>query len=227
MTQQLLTEEQTVLDLVREYIEEHQHFNASAIIPFISSRFAKTSTNISVQGIKTILQSLVKKNLIIDGSRLTRENVLLNQNRKEIYNFILKYPGVYFYKIVKKLKMNIPVVGWHINILLKFNFIQKKKINDQEVYFGAEEKQELDEEVHFIRKEKSKKIIKYFLIDNDGVTKTRISKELNMHYSTINNYFDKLEKICLLVKKKLPNHTIFFLDEDIWYEKYNQYYESY
>ena len=60
MTHQLLMEEQMVLDLVQEYIEEHQLFNASAIIPFISSRFAKTSINISDQGIKSILQSLVK-----------------------------------------------------------------------------------------------------------------------------------------------------------------------
>ena len=212
-----------VLDLVQEYIEEHQFFNASAIIPFISSRFAKTSINISDQGIKSILQSLVKKNLIVDGSRLTRDRVLTNKNRKKIYDYILNNPGTYFYEIVKKTKLNIPVVEWHINILLNFNFIIKRKIGNQEVYFEIKYNQELDETVHFIRKDKSKKIIKFFLYDNDGITKTRISKELKMHYNTINKYFEKLERMRILNKKKLSNMTIFFLNKDLWYEKYAQY----
>jgi len=225
MTQQLLTEEQMVLDLVQEYIEEHQFFNANAIIPFISSRFAKSSINISDQGIKSILQSLVKKNLIMEGSRLTREKVLKNQNRKKIHDYIFYNPGAYFYEIVKKTKLNIPVVEWHINILLNFNFIIKRKIGNQEVYFEAGNEQELDETVHFIKKDKSKKIIKYFLYDNDdGITKTRISKELKMHYNTINKYFEKLERMCILHKKKLSNMTIFFLNKDLWHEKYAIFY---
>lgn len=220
MSRQLLTEEQLVLDLVQEYIEEHQFFNASAIIPFISSRFAKTSINISIHGIKSILQSLVKKNLVIDGSRLTREHVLLNENRKKIYDYILNNPGDYFYRIVKKTNLNIPVVEWHMNILLKFNFITKRSIKNQEVYFESGNELELDETIHFIKKDKSKKIIKYFLHDNDGITKTRISKELNMHYNTINKYFEKLERMSILNKKKLPKMTIFFLNRDLWHEKY-------
>jgi len=221
MSRQLLMEEQMVLELVQEYIKEHQHFNADAIIPFISSRFAKNSTNISVQGIRSILQSLVKKNLIIDGSKLTREAVLLNENRKKIYDYILDNPGVYFFKIVKKLKLNISVVGWHVNILLKFNYIKKRKINNQEIYYSVSGKDKLIETVHFLRKEKSKKIINYLMVDNDGVTKTRFSRELKMHSNTINNYVDKLEKYGVLMKKKLSNKTIYFLNEEIWYEKYS------
>ena len=224
MSRQLLTEEQVVLDLVQEYIEEHQFFNANTIIPFISSRFAKASINISVHGIKSILQSLVKKNLVIDGSRLTREKVLLNENRKKIYDHILHHPGDYIYRIAKKTKLSITVVEWHIDILLKFNFITRRKIKNQEVYYEEGNEQELNETIHFIKKDKSKKIIKYFLHDNDGVTKTRISKELNMHYNTINKYFDKLERMSILQKKKLANMTIFFLNMDLWLEKYDNFY---
>ena len=224
MARQLLMEEQIVLDLVQEYIEEHQFFNASAIIPFISSRFAKTSINISVHGIKSILQSLVKKNLVIDGSRLTRKKVLLNDNRKKIHDHISHHPGDYIYRIAKKTKLSITVVEWHVDILLKFNFITRRKIKNQEVYYEVGNEQELNETIHFIKKDKIKKIIKYFLQDDDGVTKTRISKELSMHYNTINKYFEKLEKMSILHKKKLANMTIFFLNKDLWHEKYAIYY---
>ena len=202
MSRQLVMEEQMVLELVQEYIKEHQHFKADTIIPFISSRFAKTSTNISIQGIRSILQSLVKKNLIIDGSSLTREAVLLNDNRKMIYEYISHNPGVYFFKIVKKLNLNISVVGWHVNILMRFEFIKKKKINKQEIYYVVGGKDKLNETVHFLRKEKSRKIINYLMIDNDGMTKTRFSRELKMHSNTINHYVDKLDKIGVLIKKK-------------------------
>ena len=224
MSRLSLAEEEMVLELVREYIEQHQFFNFNKIIPFISSRFAKASTNISSQGIKTILKSLVKQNHIIDGSSLTRDSVLLNENRKRIYDYISRNSGKYFYKIVKKTKLNNPVVEWHLNILLKFNFIKKTNIEDQEVYFKAEIDQELDKTVFFIKRERIEKIIRYFLHDNEGITKTRISKELKMHYMTIDKYFEKLERLYILKKKKLSNKTIFFLNEDLWQEKYAIYY---
>ena len=225
MSRQLLTEEQIVLDLVKEYIEEHQFFNASAVIPYIISRFAKTSINISIEGIRTILKSLIKKNLIFDGSKLTREQVLLNENRKKIYDFILHNPGEYSYKIVKKTNLNIPVVEWHLNVLLKFNFITKVKIKNKEVYIRAGYEQELDETAHFINKDKIKKIIRYFLLDNEGHTKTRIAKKLNMHYYTINKYFEKLEQMGILNKKKLPKMTIFFLNKDFWHNEHAIHYK--
>ena len=226
MSGQSLTEEQMVLEMVREYIEEHQFFNFNKIISYISSRFAKASTNISIQGIVTILKSLVKQNHIIDGSCLTRDSVLLNENRKVIYNYISRNPGKYYYKIVKKTKFHNSVVEWHLDVLLKFNFIKKINIEDQEVYFKAEIDQEFDKTVYFIKRERIEKIIRYFLFDNNGITKTRISKELNMHYMTIDKYFQKLERLSILKKKKLSNKTIFFLNMDLWHEKYAIFYNN-
>ena len=223
MTQQLLMEERMVLDLVQEYIEDHQLFNANAIIPFISSRFARSSINISNQGIKSILQSLVRKNFIIEGSSLTREDVLNNENRKLIYDYILRNPGDYFYRIVKKTKLNIPVVEWHLKMLIKFNFIKKRKISNQEVYFRAGKEDEVDEIIHFIRKDISKKIINFFLNDNAGLTKTQSVKLLKIHYNTINKYFNKLERMRILNSIKLSNMTIFFLNKELWIEKYAQF----
>ena len=224
MVRQLLTEEQIVMELVREYIEEHQFFDFNSIIPFISSRFAKDSTNISIQGIKSILRSLVKNNHIVDGSSLTRDSVLLNENRKVIYDYISRNPGEYFFKIVKKTKLNNTVILWHLNVLLKFNLIKKVNIEGQEVYFKTDKVKEIDEIVYFIKRERIKKIINYFLHQNDGVTKTRIAKDLKMHYSTIEKYFQKLERLKILKKKKLSNMTIFFLNKELWYEKYDTFY---
>lgn len=213
LSPQLLMEEQMVLDLVQEYIEQNRYFKANEIVSFISSRFAKNSTNINVKGIKSILHSLVKKNMIIDGSKLTRETVLSNRNRKRINEYIMQNPGVYFFKIAKALKLNNPVVEWHLNVLLNFQCIRKDKINGQEIYFTTNEDQELDEVIHLVRKEKSKKIIESFLNDNEGITKTRLSKELGMHPKTIKKYIERLEKLGILEKKKTTNKTLYFLQE--------------
>ncbi len=221
MSRTLLTEEKTVLKLVQEYIKENRYFKADEIVSYINSRFAKGSTNINDVGIKNILQSLVKKNLIVDGSKLTREDVLLNENRRKIYEYISLNPGTYFSKIFKELNLNIPVVGWHINILNKFGYIRKKKISNHEVYFASSENQDLDEAIHLVGKEKGQKIVEYFLQYNEGVTQTQLCRKLGMHSNTITKYVRKLEKSGLLIKKKLSNKKLYFLDEELWFAKFN------
>ena len=125
-------------------MDKNRFFSANDIVPFISSRFAKSDINININGIRTILKSLVEKNFIVEGSKLTRNEILTNINRKKIYEYIQKNPGSHFNKIVSNLNLNIPVVAWHLNILIKFNFISKEEIDNSDVYFDLN----IDREIH-------------------------------------------------------------------------------
>ena len=125
----LSDDEKTVLTVVQEYLNKNRDFNLGKVIPFINSRFKFSSVNISFNGIKENLRSLVKKNLIIEGSKLTRQDVLRNPNRNEIYYFIKKNLGVYFNIIANKLNIRKQSLKWHLEVLLKFKFIRKQKNN--------------------------------------------------------------------------------------------------
>ncbi|MFW9987278.1 MAG: hypothetical protein ACFFC3_01330, partial [Candidatus Odinarchaeota archaeon] len=132
---ELLEQEKLVLDVVKEYLNKNRYFNINEIIPFIIARFRTASRNINISGIEEILRSLVRKKIIVEGSKLSREDILKNQKRKLIYEFIVSNPGVYFNIMIRELKISNHVVVWHLKILLKFNFIKTVRIENHDIYF--------------------------------------------------------------------------------------------
>ena len=217
-----LENEKLVLDVIQDYLDKNRYFNSEKIIPFISSRFAKTDININDDGIKAVLKSLVKKNLIVERSKLTKDDILINSNRKDIYVHIKKNPGIYFNKIVNKLGLTIPVVEWHLDILLKFNFIRKEKIDNFDAYFEISMDDKNLQLIHLISRDKCKEIIEFFANNNEGYTKNQVYTELGMHPNTIKKYIDKFYEFDLLYKKVSRNKNLYFLNEDYYFKLKNR-----
>lgn len=215
MTFEILKHERLVLDIVQEYLNQNKYFNMKKVLPFISSKLKKESIDLNARAIERILSSLVKKKLIVEGTNLTRMDLLKNRKRFEIYQFILKNPGVYFNKIVRKLKINKPVVVWHINMLLRFEFIKKEEFENHEIFFDSKLDSVDKKFSYFISKEKSKKIIEYLKINNFGITKTHLSMDLGIHHNTISKYLENLEELNLIIKKKTSKKTLYFLNDDL------------
>ena len=210
-----ISEEQIlVLNIIQEYLNKNRTFNKIEIVPFINAKIAKKKINISYNGICEILKSLVEKNIIVEGSKLIKYDILSNLSRKKIYEFITKNPGVHFNKLVKSLNISVFSVEWHLNILLKFNLIRKVKIENFDAYFDSKLPSKNDEILHIISREKCKEIIQYIVKqNNEGYSKNYLSKELKIHFNTISKYIEKLEEFGLLLKKELPNMTLYFLNE--------------
>ncbi|TET61065.1 MAG: HTH domain-containing protein [Promethearchaeota archaeon] len=221
MAEIIASNEQTVLEIINEYLDKNRFFSVYDILPFISSRFAKSGINININGIRTILKSLVEKNFIVEGSKLTRNEILSNFNRKKIYEYIQKNPGAHFYNIVSNLDLNIPVVEWHLNILIKFMYISKEKIENRGAYFDVNVKSEDRMIIYLISKDKCKQIIDFLKENQEGITRSQISEQLNMHSTTVTKYTDKLHENRILTKKSLPNKTLYFLNNEN-YEKLSQ-----
>ncbi len=213
MAIKLTNQEKIVLNVVQEYLDKNRQFNMKKILPFINSRFRMASIDISNYGIETILRSLVQKDLLVEGSKLTHEDILFNLKRADIYNFIQKYPGVYFNKIIKELKLSNHIVVWHLNMLLKFNFIKKGLFDKHEIYFDSNLEFENVKIIYITSREKSKKIIEYLINNDIGVTKTQLSKKLGMHPNTIKKYLNFLEEFNVIFKEKLSKKTLYFLNE--------------
>ncbi|MFX1363851.1 MAG: hypothetical protein ACFFCE_14280 [Promethearchaeota archaeon] len=211
---ELLEEEKLVFDVVKEYLNKNRYFNVNEIIPFIIARFRSTSKNINISGIEEILKSLVNKNILVEGSKLSIDDILKNQKRKLIYDFIIYNPGVYFSRIVRELKLSNHVVVWHLNILLKFNFIKKEKIEHHDIYFDSKYNLK-DKKIRYLTsKEKSRKIIDYLRKFDYGITKTQLSKDLKMHISTITKYIEMFIQLHIIFEKRVSKRSLYFLSED-------------
>ncbi|MBY9019851.1 MAG: hypothetical protein KGD67_02255 [Candidatus Lokiarchaeota archaeon] len=213
MSTDLFDQEKVILSFVHDYLNKNRQFTFEDILPYINSRVRLGSININNEGIKTILHSLINKRILVEGSKLYKSEILENQKRKNIYEFISENPGTYFNRILHELNYSNHIVVWHLSILLKFDFIHKEILENHEIYFDA--KKEFQEVIstYFTSKEKSKKIINFMKDTDIGITKTHLSQELNMHINTLDKYLSLLVKYKVLVKKRIDNNNMYFLSE--------------
>jgi len=213
MAIELIEEEKVILNIVHEYLDKNRQFTFEEILPYINSRIRLSSSNISNEGVRKILKSLTNKKLIVEGSKLTKNDILNNKKRKEIYQFINENPGTYFNRIVHGLNYSNHIVVWHLNMLLKFNFITKEILENHDIYFNASTEFKDIRSKYFTTKKKSQKIINFMKRDNLGITKTSLSHELKMHMNTLTKYLNLLEKYEVIVKKRIDNKNLYFLNE--------------
>ncbi|MFX1390574.1 MAG: hypothetical protein ACFE9Z_10960 [Promethearchaeota archaeon] len=198
---ELSKRETIVYDLIQEYLCKNRVFDKNHVISFIKSR-SNMNGDLNKNGISIIIDNLLKKNIILEGSKLTRKTVLLNSNRTKIFNLIKQNPGIYKYKIAKALNLCLYVVNWHLSKLLAFNLIREHKNNNQICYFNSLHNEENDQLFQTINKVKCRKIIDFLFENEDSYTKNQISNHLNMHFNTLTKYINKMDKYNLLIREE-------------------------
>ncbi len=106
--------ESTVLKIVKEYLEKKTFFSIIDMIEYISYRVKKTDLNRNK--IEQIIKNLIKKRIIIPGTKLMKNNIIENPKRNEIYNFIKKNPSN-INEIMKALNTGSNQALWHLSCL--------------------------------------------------------------------------------------------------------------
>jgi predicted transcriptional regulator len=205
-----IEEEEIVFKAVQDYLNENKILDRENVINHIKSYFSKVSINISENGIRKHLESLIKKKRLVEGSKLTQDNILKSSKRKKVYNYILKNPGTYFFKIVKEVNMSQQNVYWHVNMLLKFNLIRTGNVDNHEIYCEADMKEDEAKKAYFLQNTESKKILDYLKKTSSAFKKTELSEELNMDPKTVAKYLNILEKFNLVKKEKYSEKEILY-----------------
>ena len=208
---EIYDQEAVVLKIVQEYLSKNRFLEIEKIIPFINSRLIKDSNGLNSSGIYNVLNNLVKKHVIVNGSKYTREELLINENRVSVYETIVSNPGIHFMRLVTILAMSKYLAKWHLNMLLKFNLIKKKNVENREIYFTSNLDPHKAEILHFISREKTQKIIE-FLNNNSNreyYSKHQLIKNLRMHYNTLTKYLEKLEEYGYIFSLQLSNKKVY------------------
>ncbi len=208
----LTHQENLILNIVQQHLEKKREFNMKKLLSLIQIRFRLSNINVNKNGIQNILRSLIKKNFVVEGSKLVKTNILNNQKRRIIFKYITNHPGTYFLEIVKDLNLNFNVVIWHLNILEKFTLVKRKQIENRYIYFNNQIDFKQVKQIHFLERNKTIKIINFLKQNNNGITKTKLAEYLNMHYNTIKKYIDKMEQYDLLNKKYESNKLLYLLN---------------
>lgn len=201
-----------VFKLIQEFLNDNRIFNKEKVLSYVKSR-SRINGNLNTNGINVTLENLLKKNIILEGSKLTRRSILLNANREKICDLIKQYPGIYMNKISKTLNLCPYVVKWHLSKLLTFNLIRERNMNAHTVYYESTLSTENDIIFHTIYREKCRRIIEFLKSNRNGCTKNQISKALNMHFNTVTKYINEIDKFNLLVRWKESNKGLITLNE--------------
>jgi len=172
-------------------------------------RRAKRELKIPREGLLTIIQYLVNKKIIIDGSKFTIDTILDNEIRNLLYFFIQENIGLHFSaikrNIAKFLKGNQIGVGqliWHLEMLLKFNLIKSFALGNHTIFITVETDEVIAKIYYLARNTVRNKILRY-LIENERATRPVISEKINE--SRENVYYHAkilIENDCIISKNK-------------------------
>ena len=199
-----------VLELVKEYLTKKTFFSIREIISYINNR-VRYNPNLNENRIELILKDLIKKRVIIPGTRLMKNNIIEHPKRNEIYNYIKKNPSN-INEIMRALNMGSNQALWHLSCLEKFLFVRSKQINNHRIFFKFDSNPELDVLYYYLKKKIVQKIINFMKKENKTLKITEIANSLNKNHSTIKKYLDILTDLKLIKIEKIKNRSVFQLD---------------
>ncbi|WP_455393213.1 winged helix-turn-helix transcriptional regulator [[Eubacterium] cellulosolvens] len=125
--------------------------------------------------------------------KVTGETILMNPQRQLILQYLSKYPCNHMNGIVRDLGLSYPTVKWHIDLLVKQEFISYKNVGNKNVYFPYNMIADKDIELFtFLNKDKARALF-LTLIKKSGLTQKEICKLSQMSNRTVISYLNDLE----------------------------------
>lgn len=182
---------QQVLDIAERILSENRALDAKLLY-----YEARRRLGIDRKILLAIIKSLLEKKILVEGSKLTREIVLSNVHRKNIYNFIKTHVGSNFSMIREAYKGTTGSSGqliWHLQMLLKFDYVKKVKFKKYTILLPIEIGEEMGI-YHFLLRDELNKNIINLLIEEETIRKSDIHRFLDESrekiYYRINNLID-------------------------------------
>jgi len=172
---------QQVIQIALELTKEHKLINTELLY-----NRAKRELKIPRQGLNSIIQMLLNRKFLVDGSKFTKETILKNKIRYYIYWLIKTNIGAHFSFLKKKVsqqkesEIGVGHLIWHLEKLIKFNFIKKVKVKNCTMFLPVEIS---DEEgiLYFIMRDDLNRQIVEILLEHEAINKADIYRDLNIN----------------------------------------------
>ncbi|UCH72064.1 MAG: hypothetical protein JSW62_00505, partial [Thermoplasmatales archaeon] len=96
---------------------------------------------------------------------MKKGDILELETRREIYNFILKYPGLHLRKLCGEMNTPKTTMKYHLNYLKKHSFVIEKVEGRYTRYYVTNNISNIDKKlINIIRQRAPREIILYLLI---------------------------------------------------------------
>lgn len=205
--------EEIILELVEEYLDKKPYFSIKDISTYIANR-TRNNPDINQRGIEKVIKSLVKKHIIIPGTKLMRKDMIENETRNEILEYIITKPGININTIMNDLGVGSNQALWHLSCLEKFQCIRSKKYGNQKVFFPFEFASDLEDLFYYFGLDIVKDILNYLKRENEPTNVSSIVDGLGSHHYTISKYLKILNELELIIIEKQGSRKKYLLDEE-------------
>ena len=146
------------------------------------------------------------------GGKLDGVDVLLNDRRRKIYEYIISNPGAYFREIMRAHGLGPNSAKYHLDTLEDHGYVHSGRCGRYLTYFSKGSKVDKNQtELHITLQNKNAQKILEIVVSNPGITPMEIQEKTELHRNTVNYNLNKLIKIGLLekIRQKGRSHLIY------------------
>lgn len=181
-----------VIEIAEEIMDKNQVLNIETLY-----NISKKELKIPRNGLLFIIQFLINKKILIEGSKFSKKTLLSNPIRYAIYRYIDLNPGVHFSELRKKSISGEHISSgqliWHLGMLIKFNFVKKIKVGNYSVFIQHEMNEE-NGKIFFLMRDRIIYKLLTLLIERGVLVKSEIYRLIDEKrekvYYRINSLMD-------------------------------------
>ncbi|MBD3342739.1 MAG: hypothetical protein GF353_26820 [Candidatus Lokiarchaeota archaeon] len=200
MSKKLLNKEELeIFEITKEYLQKQPISRIVELVRFIDNRL-KFNPNFNRNKVEKIVKSLIKKNIILIGTTLTKDDILSVQTRKIIFEHVKQNPGININEIKNEFNLGSNQVLWHLKMLEDFQYIKTVKIGNQKALFDVNFNDDRCHITFHLRNDKIQDIVNLLRSSNEPLRPTNISDTLSIHYNTTKKYLNILLEFQIIVK---------------------------
>ena len=137
---------------------------------------------------------------------MNSDNILDLENRRLIYQLVVKYAGCHYRDIERMSKLSAGVAKYHLSFLLKHKLIRIKKVGNTVTYFPMMVDQFNDKILALLRQRSIRIILLSIIVDKD-VSHEEIVKLVGVSPSTVSWHLKKLEDEAIIKKETQHKKT--------------------
>jgi len=167
----------------------------------------------STEEISKAINFLILKKYIIFGTKVTRNQVLLNGKRYRIHLYILNNPGCSLAELKKFINLKGSLINWHLSVLEKFNFIFRRKFLKDLRFFSIDFNESLVTPWLILKEPNSFKIFE-ILLQYPILELQQLKTFTFLELDTIDYHLKKLIEIHIVRIEKIHDYNFYTLNPE-------------
>lgn len=178
--------QQAIIQVADSIRRKQRSFDMAILFERCSKKLSNPRSEIDLA-----IRELYKAKYFIEGKPLFKEDILKNETRANIFEYILNNPGAHEREIRRAFKLGGNETFIQLSFLIKYGFIRKRMYKNKSVYFPMDFDERNEKETLFLKTETAQKIYEY-IKTNRQIKLPELTEHLKMPINNIQYHLRNL-----------------------------------